>query len=220
MPVRSISLLAVTLLLLGSLGCSSSEEPDVAVATGGGETVSTPDTAPAPKPALDDVHPQVVIDTSYGPVTVELDGERAPLTVKNFLEYVGSGHYDGTIFHQVEEDFIVLGGGFTPELSEKPSMMSIRNEANNGLKNVRGTISMARHGDDVDSATSQFFINLSDNAALDYKSDKEYGYCVFGKVISGLEVVEKISKAQAKDTPQFQRIPVEPIAISTARRIR
>ena len=136
---------------------------------------------------------QVVIETNYGEITVELDDEKAPLSVANFLAYVDSGHYNGTIFHRVIKDFMIQGGNFTADMAPKQTGAPIKNEAGNGLRNLRGTIAMARTGV-VDSATSQFFINLKDNGFLDHKdtSIRGYGYAVFGKVIEGMEVVDKI----------------------------
>jgi cyclophilin family peptidyl-prolyl cis-trans isomerase len=174
-------------------------------------------------PSTDPLHPAVQIETSLGNIVVELDAEKAGLTVGNFLRYVEEGHYDGTIFHQVFRDYVVLGGGYTPDLTEKPAHDGIYNEAHNGLKNVRGTIAMARQPDVVDSATSQFFINCSDNPMLDHKdrtSADTYGYCVFGKVIRGMDVVDKIAAAQVTDRGDFEQIPVQPVLIQSVRQIR
>lgn len=161
---------------------------------GGGARKETPvDNKPEPFPI-------VVLKTSLGDVTIKLNREKAPLTVQNFLNYCASRHYEGTIFHQVVRDQLVLGGGYDGEFVEKQADNTVRNEATNGLKNVRGTISMARRPDSVDSAACQFFVNLADNAYLDQTADDPsqpdgYGYCVFGEVISGLEVVEQISQS-------------------------
>ncbi len=161
---------------------------------------------------------RVVLETSLGRVVLELDHEHAPLTVANFLQYVDSRHYDGTIFHQVVDDYIVLAGAFSPELQEKTAGVAIRNEADNGLKNTRGTIAMARESDRIDSSTCQFFINLADNPELDHRgrTAEEYGYCVFGRVVEGLDVVEKIASVEEHSTDQFDHIPIEPIVIKTA----
>jgi cyclophilin family peptidyl-prolyl cis-trans isomerase len=135
-----------------------------------------------------------------GEITIKLNREKAPLTVQNFLSYAASRHYEGTVFHQVVKDQLVLGGGYDSEFVEKSAHSTVRNEADNGLSNVRGTISMARRPDSVDSATCQFFINLADNKYLDQvandpgKAD-EYGYCVFGEIIEGLDVVEQIASS-------------------------
>lgn len=141
--------------------------------------------------------PSVKIKTSQGDIVVELDSEKAPNTVANFLEYAKSGHYDGTIFHRVIRRFMIQGGGLTPAMQEKPgSRPAIRNEADNGLKNLKGTIAMARTGD-PHSATDQFFINVVDNPFLDHRARDEqgWGYAVFGKVVSGMDVAEKISRS-------------------------
>ena len=146
-------------------------------------------TEPSAPPAL----PQVVIRTSAGDVRVELFSDRAPLTVANFLAYADSGHYRGTIFHRVIPTFMIQGGGFGLDLAEKPTRPPVRNEAGNGLSNARGTLAMART-DEVHSATSQFYINVEDNPELDHRddSDKGFGYCVFGRVVAGMDVVDRI----------------------------
>jgi cyclophilin family peptidyl-prolyl cis-trans isomerase len=162
----------------------------------------------------------VLLQTSQGEIKLELDAEKAPATVKNFLDYVAAGHYDGTIFHRVIKDFMIQGGGFTAEGVQKETRPPIKNEADNGLKNVRGTVAMARTNV-VDSATSQFFINLKDNGFLDHrsKSPSAYGYAVFGRVVEGMAVVDKIANipTQRRD-PRFQDFPVEPVIIKAAKR--
>jgi peptidyl-prolyl cis-trans isomerase A (cyclophilin A) len=156
--------------------------------------------------------PVVVITTSMGEITVQLDAEKAPLSVANFLEYVKSGHYNGTIFHRVIKGFMVQGGGMTADMREKPTRAPIKNEAANGLKNERGTLAMARTAD-VDSATSQFFINTgTKNAFLDHKV-RDYGYAVFGKVVGGMDVVDKIDSV--KTAPGD--VPLEPVVIKSIR---
>ena len=156
--------------------------------------------------------PVVVITTSMGEITVQLDAEKAPLSVANFLEYVKSGHYNGTIFHRVIKGFMVQGGGMTADMREKPTRAPIKNEAANGLKNERGTLAMARTGE-VDSATSQFFINTgTKNAFLDHKV-RDYGYAVFAKVVGGMDVVDKIESV--KTAPGD--VPVEPVVIKSIR---
>lgn len=165
------------------------------------------------------LHPTVKVRTSAGEFTVELDGEHAPLTVDNFLGYVNAGQYNGTIFHQVYDGFIVLGGGYDAKFNERSTQPPVRNEAHNGLKNSRGTIAMARQLDSIDSATCQFFINLDDNSSLDHTGTEpnQYGYCVFGKVTSGMDVVEQIGKVQVHSTPQFENVPVKPVIIESIR---
>jgi len=159
--------------------------------------------------------PVVVIETSLGNITVELDPEKAPISVKNFLSYVDEGFYSGTIFHRVIKNFMIQGGGMTADMQRKETKAPIRNEATNGLKNMRGTIAMARTGE-VNSATAQFFINTVDNAFLNHKSvdPKEFGYAVFGKVIDGLDTVDKI--ASVKTNPGD--VPAEPVVIKSIKR--
>ena len=157
---------------------------------------------------------KATIETSMGSITVELDDAKAPVTVKNFLDYATSGHYDGTIFHRVIDGFMIQGGGFTKSMDQKPTKAPIKNEAANGLKNKRGTIAMARTMV-VDSATSQFFINLVDNDFLDFRAPmpQHYGYAVFGKVTDGMEVVDKIAKVKTGFAGPHQNVPEEPIVI-------
>ncbi len=168
-------------------------------------------------PAL--AYKYVVIETNYGDITVELDEERAPQTVANFLTYVDTNHYNGTIFHRVIKDFMIQGGNFSAEMVPKKTRAPIKNEATNGLKNLRGTIAMARTNV-VDSATSQFFINLKDNGFLDHrdKSPRGYGYAVFGKVIKGMDVVDKIGVSQTHTFKRFRDVPVEPVVIHAIKR--
>jgi len=154
------------------------------------------------------------IDTSFGTVTLELDDAKAPETVRNFVEYATSGHYDGTIFHRVIDGFMIQGGGFTRDMNQKPTREPIRNEAMNGLKNLRGTIAMARTMV-VDSATSQFFINLVDNDFLDFSAPtpQGFGYAVFGRVTDGLEVIDKIAKVPTGMSGPHQNVPQEAVLI-------
>jgi cyclophilin family peptidyl-prolyl cis-trans isomerase len=157
-------------------------------------------------------NPVVVIATSLGDITIELDQAKAPLSVENFLAYVKAGHYDGTIFHRVIKGFMVQGGGMTADMREKPTRPPIKNEAANGLKNERGTVAMARTNQ-VDSATSQFFINTgTKNGFLDHKV-RDYGYAVFGKVVGGMNVVDKIESVKTEPGD----VPVEPVIIKSVR---
>ena len=157
---------------------------------------------------------KVTMETSMGTITLELDDKKAPETVKNFIRYATEGHYDGTIFHRVIDGFMIQGGGFTKDMNQKKTHEPIRNEAVNGLKNLRGTIAMARTMV-VDSATSQFFINLVDNGFLDFQSPTPhgFGYAVFGKVTDGMEVVDKIAKVKTGSAGPHQNVPEEPIII-------
>ncbi len=160
--------------------------------------------------------PTVEMQTSMGAIVIELDAEKAPLTVKNFLQYANDGFYNGTIFHRVIEGFMIQGGGFTKDMGEKPTGAQIPNEARNGLKNQRGTIAMARRAE-PHSATAQFFINHKDNDALDYPSRDGWGYAVFGKVTQGLDVVDKIAKVRTGNRGMFQDVPVEPVVIQSVK---
>ena len=160
--------------------------------------------------------PMVVFSTTFGEVTIELYPDRAPITVENFLAYVDAGFYDGTIFHRVVPGFVIQGGGFTEHMEQKSTRSPIKNEADNGLRNERGTLSMARTRD-VNSATSQFFINLTDNAVLDH-GERDFGYAVFGRVVDGMEVIDKIATVRTNNRGMYQNVPVEPIVIQSARR--
>jgi len=160
---------------------------------------------------------KVQFTTTLGPITIQLNAEEAPKTVENFIAYVESGHYNGTIFHRVIEDFMIQGGGFDQEMNSKPTNESVQNEANNGLKNEYGTVAMARTSD-PHSASAQFFINTSDNGFLDFTSETQdgWGYCVFGKVIEGIEVVNKIEEKPTTTKNGHQDVPEEIIEIEKA----
>jgi peptidyl-prolyl cis-trans isomerase A (cyclophilin A) len=160
--------------------------------------------------------PHVMLDTSMGKIELELDPLKAPITTKNFLEYVDSGFYTNTIFHRVIPGFMAQGGGFTAQMQQKETKDPIKNEASNGLKNVRGTLSMARTSN-PDSATSQFFINVTDNAFLD--PGRDAGYAVFAKVVSGMDVVDNIVNSQTTTKQGMQNVPVDPILIKSAKRM-
>jgi peptidyl-prolyl cis-trans isomerase A (cyclophilin A)/peptidyl-prolyl cis-trans isomerase B (cyclophilin B) len=165
--------------------------------------------------------PQVELKTSMGAVVIELYPEKAPLTVDNFLQYVKDRHYDGTAFHRVIPGFMVQGGGYGPDFSEKATRKPVRNEASNGLKNGIGTVAMARTPD-PHSATAQFFINVADNEFLNFRfpTQEGYGYCVFGKVVKGMDVVNRIVKVQTGPGPAGHRdVPVKPVIIESARLI-
>ena len=163
--------------------------------------------------------PQVELKTSVGAVVIELYPDKAPLTVENFLLYVKDRHYDGTAFHRVIPGFMVQGGGFSPDFREKPTRKPVRNEAGNGLKNEVGTVAMARTGE-PHSATAQFFINVASNEFLNFRfpTQEGYGYCVFGKVVKGMDVVNRIVKVPTGTGPGGHRdVPVKPILIESAR---
>ena len=157
----------------------------------------------------------VKLHTNKGDITLQLDAEKAPVTVKNFLEYVNSGFYSGTIFHRVIGNFMIQGGGFEPGMKQKKTNPPIKNEAANGLKNDKYTIAMARTGD-PNSATAQFFINVKDNDFLNYPGQDGWGYCVFGKVVEGQEVVDAIRNVKTGNRSGFQDVPLEDVIITSA----
>jgi len=236
LSVRPIvaSLTVAALWLTGGCGgqgeTSGPGAPPAAIGGPGAENVPSdadPSNNPSGSPRKGDYdpdHPTVVIETSLGDMTVRLDARNAPLTVANFLTYVRNGHYDGTIFHQVVKQYpkLIIGGAYTKDLTEKPTLTSVRNEAHNGLKNRRGTIAMARRPDWIDSATCHFFVNITDNEVLDHKDRtlEGYGYCVFGEVTDGMDVADRIASLEVHDTEQFEQIPIEPVVIRTIRVVR
>lgn len=194
------SILAAGLLAGMSVGCVE-QKPQTQQAGSGG------------------AKPVVVIETSAGAITVELWPDKAPITVENFLAYVDEKHFDGTIFHRVIGNFMIQGGGFNASLREKKTHAPIRNEARADTPNDRGTIAMARTGI-VDSATAQFYINTVDNGGLNHKdnSDEGFGYCVFGKVIDGMAVVDKIRQVRTGVVGGMEDVPLEPVTILSVRR--
>ena len=157
----------------------------------------------------------VTLTTNFGTIKLELDAQKAPKTVENFLVYVRSGHYDGTIFHRVIDGFMVQGGGFEPGMKQKPTNDPVENEAKNGLKNEPYTVAMARTSD-PHSASAQFFINIKNNSFLDYPGQDGWGYCVFGKVVEGTDVVDKIKSVKTTRTGMFADVPVENVVIEKA----
>ena len=192
-----LRLVVATFAAAVSLACSSSPQP------------------PSAQPASG---PVVVLKTSLGEIDLQLDPTNAPVTTANFLSYVDKGFYDGTIFHRVIPGFVAQGGGFTPEMQQKPTDAPIKNEAANGLHNVRGSISMARTND-PDSATTQFFLNLVDNTSkLDPGGVSPEGYAVFGKIIKGLDVLDQIAQVQTTTVGDFSDVPAKPVLIISARR--
>jgi peptidyl-prolyl cis-trans isomerase B (cyclophilin B) len=168
-----------------------------------------------PGPAA--ANPRVLLETSKGNITVELFADKAPKTVKNFLDYVKSGHYNGTIFHRVIPGFMVQGGGFKPDMSQKPTRDPIQNEADNRVQNQRGTLAMARTPD-PNSASSQFFINVANNDSLNFrnKTADGWGYAVFGKVVDGMDVVDAIVQVRTTTKGPHQNVPVEPVVLKKA----
>jgi cyclophilin family peptidyl-prolyl cis-trans isomerase len=158
---------------------------------------------------------KVKLTTSMGPIVIELDDKKAPISAQNFVKYVEAGHYDGTIFHRVIDGFMVQGGGFDKDMRQKPVNAPIKNESTNGLKNDNYTVAMARTNV-RDSATSQFFVNVKDNDFLNYSGESNPGYAVFGKVVEGKEVVDKIKKVATGTTGGHQNVPNEAVVIEKA----
>jgi peptidyl-prolyl cis-trans isomerase B (cyclophilin B) len=161
-------------------------------------------------------NPVAVISTTMGDITVELFKDKAPVSVANFLQYVADGFYTGTVFHRVERGFVVQGGGYTPELVRKNTRPPIQNEATNGLRNTRGTLAMART-QSLRSATSEFYFNLATNSVLDHRgyTPSEFGYAVFGRVLSGMDVVDRIGSVDVRRAGDHDSVPVEPIVINS-----
>lgn len=198
----------------GESGASAAQPTSPASTATPGETsaeATTGQKAPVGK------NPIVVLDTSMGVIKIQLDSEKAPISTKNFVEYVNSGHYNGTTFHRVIADFMIQGGGYSADLKEKPTRDPIKNEGGNGLKNKKGTIAMARTSV-PDSATSQFFINVVDNGRLDREQSGDgVGYAVFGKVIQGMDVVEKIRTVPTGMKGGMRDVPIDAVTIKSAK---
>jgi cyclophilin family peptidyl-prolyl cis-trans isomerase len=180
----------------------------------------------ADEPAKSPTHPssctakgnapmKVKLTTSMGPIVIELNKEKAPISTENFIKYVESGHYNGTVFHRVIDGFMIQGGGMSKDMRQKPTNPPIKNESTNGLKNLNYTVAMARTNA-PDSATSQFFINVKDNDFLDFRSDSSPGYAVFGKVVEGKEVVDKIKKVPTGNSMGHENVPTTPVVIEKA----
>src|SRR6478752_6220302 len=201
------SLLAAALPFAAAAQTSkpASSAPDQAAASGG--TCNLKRTSPM----------KVKLTTSMGPIVIEVDKEKAPVSAENFVKYVQSGHYNGTIFHRVIDGFMIQGGGFTKDMQQKPTQPPIKNEASNGLKNENYTVAMARTGV-RDSATSQFFINVKDNEFLNYSGENPqgWGYAVFGKVVEGKDTVDKIKKVPTGNSGPHQNVPTTPVVIEKA----
>ena len=232
---QPLSLLATfaALTALSLAGCGGSSSNSAASSGDGSSTVDATGAAHHPEQTP---YPHVLFSTTLGDITVKLDHEKAPLTVENFLHYVEEGFYTDTIFHEVRSDDVIIGGGYTRDLKEKPAgRQPVRNEAQNGLKNVRGTIAMVREPNVIDSSTSQFFfnVNLADkpNDYLDpqpLKPDQQpgqfpeaYGYCVFGEVVSGLDVLDQISKLEVSENGgAMPFLPKSMVVITEAKRVK
>ena len=235
-----LSLAAAVALACFFTGCgageSESQAPGASIPAGGdseslagslaANSVHRPAGSPEPA-ALPEIkvnlYPEVVFKTSEGTIKVKLNREKAPMTVENFLNnYVEKGSYDNTIFHQVEKGFMALAGAFTPDLQAKTARAQIRSEADNGLKNLRGTIAMARDPAFQHTASNQFFFNLADNPELDHvsrESTEDYGYCVFGEVVEGVEALERISQVPVQDQEKFPSLPVKTVVIESVRQV-
>lgn len=227
---RSMLMLAC-LAAAAMAGCGKGEAPPAAsIEAGPSPQAAGPNLQPASKETAaaatqDSRYPEVVIHTSLGDIRVRLNAEKAPVTVDNFLaNYVRRGFYDGTIFHYVDvEGKMMAAGGFTADYQAREPRAPIINEATNGLKNVRGAIAMARDHAYAQSATSQFFINLADNPDLDHRdteSSEDYGYCVFGEVVAGMEVVDAIARVQVHDQGDFVSTPVQPVVIESIEQVK
>lgn len=196
---------------------ATGQPPSTTTTSGATATTTSGPSTSERSPAVADANPRVVLKTNKGDMTLELDAAKAPITVESFLSYVRAGFYDGTIFHRVIPGFMIQGGGFTSDMQQKPTQAPIKNEAGNGLKNVRGTVAMART-QVVDSATSQFFVNLVDNAFLDHKDESAagFGYAVFGQLVEGMDTVDAISALPTANRGMHQDVPVEPVTIESA----
>lgn len=218
-------LCVLMIVLVASSGCNKGDGIAGVTAAVAGASADASGSPAAQEAAAQEEsrRPVVKIETTLGAITVELDAERAPITVKNFLWYANNGSYQQTIFHQVVPGYVAIGGGYDQQLAERPTHIEIRNEAANGLKNKRGTISMARRPNVIDSSTSQFFFNLADNSQLDQKgrnTAEEFGYCVFGKVIDGMEVLDRMSAAPVTKSEKFGSTPATPIVVKSVSRVR
>lgn len=216
--LEGLLLAAVGFALTSGCGKTGEKTPLLNMAA---STSESPATASVPAKAKFNPFPEVEVTTSAGIFKLRLNARLAPLTVNNFLFYVNRGNYDGTLFHAVYRDFIILGGGFDEQMQQRPTDMPIRNEAHNGLKNKRGTIAIARPPEGIDGATNQFFINLADNNSLDHASNEPagYGYCVFGEVTEGLDVIDRIGQVEVHSTEQFENLPLKPVIIQSVRQL-
>lgn len=208
-------------LMVGCASQDSEPENNAEAQTTPVEVEAVVEAPPAPEAQTPEPHaaaanPTVRMTTSMGVIVIELNAEKAPISVENFLGYAQDGYYNGTIFHRVIPNFMIQGGGFTPQMQQKPTRSPIKNEAANGLKNLRGTVAMARTNV-PDSATSQFFINHRDNAFLDYRGPQPQtiGYAVFGKVVSGMDVVDKIAAVATTQVGPHGDVPATPVVIES-----
>lgn len=222
--------LAGAVLAAGGPGCSKSGDDEPSVAAEGASAAE--ETADESRPAHSkpgkslveiDPFPRVALNTSLGEIVVELDRAKAPRTVRNFLYHVENGHYNGTIFHEVDKEFAAIGGSQTPDGPAEQTGYPIESEADNGLNNVRATIAMAREIGDIDSATREFFLNLADNPHLDHRGDspESFGFCVFGKVVEGMSVLKKLANVPVKHDPaSATKTPEIIVSIKSAKVLR
>jgi cyclophilin family peptidyl-prolyl cis-trans isomerase len=225
-PVAVLSMFVGWMVLLGGAPAAAGFPTPAAFAPAPGDAQNPPAGTkvvqapplqpPPPTPAPG--NPTAVIATTFGDITIELFKDRAPVSVENFLQYANDGFYDGTIFHRVVPKFMIQGGGFTPSLAEKPTRAPIQNEATNGVRNTRGTVAMARR-QSLRSATSQFYINVADNRMLDHTgyAPMDFGYAVFGRVLAGMEVVDKIAAVATATREGMDDVPVEPVVITSVK---
>jgi len=215
--MRSHLVIVALLTFLGPAGSALAAQ----ASRGGGSQAQAPPAQAPPADVPAPGNPVVTIATSLGDITVELFKDRAPVSVDNFIRYTAEGFYEGTIFHRVKKGFMIQGGGYTPDLAEKPGHPPIQNEATNGLRNVRGTLAMARRAA-LRSATSQFYINVVDNGMLDHTgfSPEDFGYAVFGRVLTGMDVVDRIAAATTKTVGEMEDVPVDPVVIKGVRVVK
>jgi cyclophilin family peptidyl-prolyl cis-trans isomerase len=216
MSIWLVALLCVSLPGCGGESPANSANPSI-------EATAPAEGSASDAPQLDRDHPVVRIQTSEGTISVQLDAVQAPGTVRNFLSYANDGFYDNTLVHYVDPDNMLVAGGYASDRQPKPARLPIRNEAHNGLKNLRGTIAMAREPALIDSANSQFFINLKDAPQRDHQGDgaEQYGYCVFGQVIEGLEVADRIARSVTTDLGgDLAQTPDPAVTIQSVRVVR
>ena len=213
--------LGMAMALAGGSAVSAQDGLEMPPVPGAADTTIAAAEAPAPEPEQAKETDMVIIKTTLGDIKVKLAADKAPLTVANFLAYVDDKHYDGTIFHRVIDGFMIQGGGFDANMRQKPTKAPIKNEAANGLQNKRGTLAMARTAI-VDSATSQFFINVKDNGFLDFRAPNPqgFGYCVFGEVVEGLDVVDQIKGVRTTTKAGMSDVPLETVEILSVTRVQ
>ena len=209
LKLNIVVFILISAMCVALIGCNEENSTNPDIKTGEKMVSEEPQ-------EVQDIKKTVKLETSMGDIIIELDEQKAPVTVKNFIRYAEEGFYDETIFHRVISGFMIQGGGFTVDIKQKPPHAPIVNEAGNGLKNDRGTIAMARTND-PDSATCQFFISQKDNDFLNYIKDSNPGYAVFGKIIEGMEIVDTITTVKTTTKNGMRDVPVEPVVIKSAK---